>query len=611
MPHVSHLASHNHFKALTYGALISLLLLLSGVAELWSSYQTTIAQGHAQARMESLLFSEWMRQDFREVELLQNMVAEQLEENDFQASQPPAERTALESRLVRAMRGVPQAYDMILVDRNCQLVLSFKVSPGFDARERSYCKAMLSPSKEDRFVSERFKGASGDLVVMATQRVRGIDGRVIGLLGTVIRTSHFQQLIDRTLVGGHHDVMAFADTRMQLLARQPLISPMPVAPINDPEALGMLQRGDVEASYEYTSALDNRTRLHSMRKVERLPLLVTVGIDKETLLAPWRNKAWLMLGGWLICTLLLALGVRRYQRNTELTDALATRSVAIDHAAEAIIIANGKGQVEYVNPAFVEMTGYGSEEICGQRKLEDVLLAEHPQFKPELQTTILGGETWRGELSSHNLKGELYFETISVAPVMSAEGRLLRMVAIKHDVSDAKKLQADLIRLANTDELTSLYNRRQFMQRCTEEIARGQRWERPLSLAMLDLDHFKLLNDRHGHAFGDEVLRTFASCCQGSVRIEDVCGRLGGEEFAILLPDTDRYTATQIMERVRQAVAALQLENPQGGEPVHFTVSIGISELYPGDATATPMMARADAALYLAKQEGRNQVRAG
>jgi diguanylate cyclase (GGDEF)-like protein len=95
------------------------------------------------------------------------------------------------------------------------------------------------------------------------------------------------------------------------------------------------------------------------------------------------------------------------------------------------------------------------------------------------------------------------------------------------------------------------------------------------------------------------------------VRIEDVCGRLGGEEFAILLPDTDRYTATQIMERVRQAVAALQLDNPQGGEPVHFTVSIGISELYPGDATATPMMARADAALYLAKQEGRNQVRAG
>jgi diguanylate cyclase (GGDEF)-like protein/PAS domain S-box-containing protein len=611
MPHLSNLAATSRLRIVTYGALISLLLLISAAAELWTSYQSTLAQGENQVRMESLLFAEWIRQDFREIELLQNMVAEQLEEKDFELDPQSADRTALESRLVRAMRGVPQAYDMILVDRNCQLVLSFKVSPGFDARERSYCKAMQSPGKEDRYVSERFQGASGDLVVMATQRVRGVDGRVIGLLGTVIRTSHFQQLIDRTLIGGFHDVMAFTDTRLQLLARQPMLSSMPERPIDDPDARKMLQRGDSEASYEFSTATDGRTRLHSLRKVDRLPLLVSVGIDKATLLAPWRNKALLMLAGWLACSILLTLGVRRYLRNSELTDALATRSVAIDHAAEAIIIANGKGHVEYVNPAFVEMTGYRSEEICGQRKLDDLLLGEHPQYKPALQQAIMGGETWRGELSSHNRDGQLYFENISVAPVMSAEGRLLRMVAIKHDVSDAKKLQADLIRLANTDELTGLYNRRQFMQRCTEEIARGQRWERPLSLAMLDLDHFKLLNDRYGHAFGDEVLRTFANCCQSSVRIEDVCGRLGGEEFAILLPDTDRYTATQIMERVRQAVSELQLDSSQNGEPVHFTVSIGISELYPGDATATPMMARADAALYLAKQEGRNQVRAG
>ena len=611
MPQAANLTPPSRLKAITYGCLISLLLLLSAIAELWTSYQTSMQQGYTQARMVSLLFAEWMRQDFREVELLQNMVAEQLEEKDFQLHQDNGDRTALESRLVRAMRGVPQAYDMVLVDSNCQLVLSFKVSPGFDARERSYCKAMLSPSKEDRFVSERFRGASGDLVVMATQRVRGVDGRIVGLLGTVIRTSHFQQLIDRTLIGGHYDVMAFADTRLQLLARQPLLSPMPLTPIDDANARAMLQRGESEASYEYTSLLDDRTRLHSIRKVDRLPLVVSVGVDKSTLLAPWRSKVWLMLGGWLLCSLLLAIGVRRYLRNAELTDALATRSVAIDHAAEAIIIANGKGQIEYVNPAFVQMTGYSSKEVCGVRKLDELLLGEHPQFKSELQHSIMSGDTWRGELSSHNRDGKLYFETISVAPVMSGEGRLLRMVAIKHDVSDAKKLQADLIRLANTDELTGLYNRRQFMQRCTEEIARGQRWERPLSLAMLDLDHFKLLNDRYGHAFGDEVLRTFANCCQSSVRIEDVCGRLGGEEFAILLPDTDRYTATQIMERVRHAVAELQLANPQGGEPVQFTVSIGISELYPGDATATPMMARADASLYLAKQEGRNQVRAG
>ncbi|WP_174872963.1 sensor domain-containing diguanylate cyclase [Vogesella oryzae] len=614
MPRIQQLASGrtHRVKITAAGILISLLLLLVGGMELVTSYRTVIEQGYTQARTDSLLFAQWMQQDFRDVELLQNMLSEQLEEQDF-AIRDSSERTALESKLVRAMRGVPQAYDMLLVDNQCRLVLSFKISPGFDAGEGGYCKAMLIPTRADRYVSPRFQSGSGDTVVVVTQRVRGLNGRVIGLIGTVIRTSYFQQLLDRTVVSGHYDTMTFTDNRLQVLAQLPAQSTLPAAPLADSHAKALLQRdeNDGEDSYELRSPLDDRVRLHSSREVDHLPLLVSVGLDKNTLLRPWQLKAWLFLLTWLLVNLLLAYGIRRYRQNTRLADALAIRSVAIDHAAEAIIIANSSGVVEYANPAFENMTGLSNSEICGQAQLDELLLGEHPQLKSELQQALAAGHIWRGELASKHRNGNSYHETVSVAPVRSPEGHILHMVAIKHDISTANQLQAELQRLANTDELTGLYNRRQFMQRTGEEIARSQRWERPLTLAMLDLDHFKLLNDRYGHPFGDEVLRRFAACCQTTVRLEDVCGRLGGEEFGILMPDTDRYSASQVMERVREAVAALQLDNPQGGEPVQFTVSIGISELYPGDATATPMMARADAALYLAKQQGRNLVRTG
>ncbi|MFD2447399.1 diguanylate cyclase [Vogesella fluminis] len=507
------------------------------------------------------------------------------------------------------MQGMPQAYDLILVDRDCKLVLSFKVSPGFDASERSYCKAMRDNSRDDRFVSERFRTITGDDVVLATQRVRGDDGKVIGLIGSAVRVEHFQAQINRAMIGNRHDVLVFADKQRQLLARQPMLPKLPAQPVPDAAAEAMIRNRQSEAQYEMTSTFDGRRRLHVTHQVEHLPLIVSVGIDKDTLLAPWWSKLALFLASWLVMVLLIVYAIRRYLHSVALSEALSIRGAAVDHAAEAIAIADGNGVVQYINPAFSSMTGYRLDEVRGQRQLVQLLLEQQPELQEQLLQTIHDGKHWRSELSSTRRDGHSCVETVSVTPVHDQYKQLRHIVAIKYDISAAKKLQADLERLANTDELTGLYNRRQFLQRAQEEIARGQRWQRPLSLAMLDLDFFKRLNDRFGHGFGDEVLRRFASCIQFNVRLEDVCGRLGGEEFAILLPDTDRYNAGLIMQRVREAVEQIRLDNPLGGEAVRFTVSIGISELYPGEETPTPLIARADAALYLAKQEGRNCVR--
>lgn len=164
----------------------------------------------------------------------------------------------------------------------------------------------------------------------------------------------------------------------------------------------------------------------------------------------------------------------------------------------------------------------------------------------------------------------------------------------------------EIYQLATHDALTELYNRRHFIEMADKEIARAMRHQRPLSLCIVDVDLFKPVNDRYGHISGDEVLRRIAGLLRGHARSDDLAARIGGEEFALLLSECDATAATAFAERLREAVAAETFV--LGGEPQRITISIGIAELAPERAERTALMAAADAALYRAKDEGRNRV---
>lgn len=160
--------------------------------------------------------------------------------------------------------------------------------------------------------------------------------------------------------------------------------------------------------------------------------------------------------------------------------------------------------------------------------------------------------------------------------------------------------------LARTDMLTSLPNRRAFMLAAEQEVLRAQRYGTSLSIALLDLDHFKTINDSYGHAAGDRVLVNRALLLVESMREVDLVARIGGEEFAILMPDTPLDEAVQAMERVRQSFG----HNLVGEQAIYCTASFGVAE-YPGDdPTVDGLLAKADAALYVAKANGRNRVEA-
>ena len=164
----------------------------------------------------------------------------------------------------------------------------------------------------------------------------------------------------------------------------------------------------------------------------------------------------------------------------------------------------------------------------------------------------------------------------------------------------------EIYQLATHDALTELYNRRHFIELADNEIARAMRHRRPLSLCILDVDLFKPVNDRYGHISGDEVLRQIAGLLRTHARNDDIPARIGGEEFALLLPECDALAAHAFAERLRETIAAT-LFTP-GGEPQHITVSIGIAALAADRDTRPALMAAADTALYHAKSEGRNRV---
>jgi len=177
------------------------------------------------------------------------------------------------------------------------------------------------------------------------------------------------------------------------------------------------------------------------------------------------------------------------------------------------------------------------------------------------------------------------------------------------DITEHKRMASRLRTLANTDPLTNLNNRRHFTTLLDREIKRCQRNGHPLSLLLLDLDRFKLINDQHGHDTGDTALQLFAATCRNVLRNIDVMGRLGGEEFCIFLPDTDREGAFVLAERIRKAVSEMDIPDKESNLPIKITVSIGVAvfDNMMGDRIED-MLQRADKALYRAKNEGRNRV---
>jgi len=214
-------------------------------------------------------------------------------------------------------------------------------------------------------------------------------------------------------------------------------------------------------------------------------------------------------------------------------------------------------------------------------------------------------------------------------PILSSQGKVLGTFAVYHreprspQAGDIERIgfavnlaalaienrfsHDELERRAYSDYLTGLANRRYFLEKAENELARARRYGEELSILMLDVDHFKQVNDRYGHKVGDIVLQKLAEVCRSTLRDVDIIGRLGGEEFAVLLPKTGSVQAMEAAERLRTALAAAQV-NQDNAISLHFTASLGVATFSKEDTHFDSLLNRADKALYKAKNWGRNCV---
>lgn len=191
-----------------------------------------------------------------------------------------------------------------------------------------------------------------------------------------------------------------------------------------------------------------------------------------------------------------------------------------------------------------------------------------------------------------------------VTPLKAEQGGAV----ISHlNITDRKLVELELARLAATDPLTGLPNRRFFQQTANLELERVRRFSGSASVIMLDVDHFKSVNDTYGHALGDEALRCMTRICNGLLRQMDVFARHGGEEFVILLPGTEDAGACSVAEKLRSAIAHMPISD--GQNHIKVTASFGVTQLRPADQNIEAALARADTALYAAKHSGRNCVK--
>ncbi|MFY2559238.1 diguanylate cyclase [Corallococcus terminator] len=236
-----------------------------------------------------------------------------------------------------------------------------------------------------------------------------------------------------------------------------------------------------------------------------------------------------------------------------------------------------------------------------QHWLDKLLALEGPPAPPVLVLAERENRAvWVGALAQG---AEVVFDPWDAEELRSRVARSLKTQARLTLLSNQV---GELQRLSSTDGLTGVHNHRHFQERLREEFRRAQRYDDPLALILLDLDHFKQVNDRHGHTTGDGVLREVAATLQGSVRETDLVARYGGEEFAVLLPRTHLTGALSVAERVRRDLATLRV-GPDGA--LQVTASLGVSS-FPHRTVLSPeqLLLTADEALYRAKDEGRDRI---
>jgi len=334
--------------------------------------------------------------------------------------------------------------------------------------------------------------------------------------------------------------------------------------------------------------------------------------DSSDELLRWQlinGYAWVVLSAGLIFLArarlfrCLGIGARLRERNED-RERLRQAAAVFDCTREGVLVTNSKGLIVHVNRAFMAITGYQSEEVLGQQP--SLFKSGHhpPGFYQAMFATLDSTGEWSGEIWNRRKSGEIYPQWQTIRLIHDDQGQLSHYVAVFSDISPIKDSEHELTHLAHHDPLTDLPNRLLFTDRVEQALASAQIHKRGCALLMIDLDHFKMINDSLGHNVGDQMLKAVAERLQGMFGPGITLARLGGDEFAVLAESCPQLVqAAALAQRIIDGLKEPFLIN---GHQLFINASIGIS-LFPGDAlSAEQLLRNADSALFKAKSAGRD-----
>ena len=339
--------------------------------------------------------------------------------------------------------------------------------------------------------------------------------------------------------------------------------------------------------------------------------LLSSFFDDSAQLAHWQlinGYVWVFVSAVLIFVARSQLlgflgGSASLKRQREDRERLRQAAAVFDCTREGVLVTDRTGAIVHVNRALVEITGYTVEEVLGKRP--NMFKSGHHdlEFYQGVFKSLQETGDWHGEIWNRRKNGEIYPQWQTVRAITDEKGQLTHYVAVFTDISAIKKSQTDLARLVHHDPLTDLPNRLLFTDRTEQALTSAQRHKTGCALLMIDLDHFKIINDSLGHNVGDLLLKAVSGRLQRVFGKGYTVARLGGDEFAVLIENCSNASRAEVL--AQQVLEVMKAAFEITGHQLFVSASVGIS-VFPGDAlNAEQLLRNADSALFKAKSAGR------
>ena len=459
--------------------------------------------------------------------------------------------------------------------------------------------------------------------ILLTRRVNALDGSFAGVVVAAIDLDHFQRFYESFEAGWKGSISLYLQDGT-LLVRHPFDAEIIGRKLSN-SPLFNLSATEAAGHSRMVSSFDHVVKRMAFERLADYPILVNVALAEEEILAGWRSNlrsdltvASLLSIVFATMGTILAIQFRhRAKVEASLRDSEARYRLLADNAGDVVVRLGLDGVRQYVSPAMQDILGWIPDELIGTC----IFHLAHPGHREDLQTVIeamaQGQEHARLITQIRRKDGAYVWIETSFKLVRDADtGAPSGIVALARDISQRKAVEqelqaanARLQTLAATDPLTELANRRTFDVALERECRRASRTQHPLSVLFIDIDKFKNYNDHYGHQAGDKCLRKVADVLtQAFRRPGDLAARIGGEEFAVILPDTDEQGATLVAENMRCMLTTLGIEN-KGTAAGVVTISTGVASAIPSQhEDGSELVRAADRALYEAKKSGRNKV---